>query len=72
VATPASVFPSPAPTSHFAYYLESSIFGSLAGHAWTLGAWLLAVPPTQLTQPIDCHTIATSQLLHDGGSRGIP
>jgi YNFM family putative membrane transporter len=23
----------------FAYYLGSSIFGSLAGPAWTLGAW---------------------------------
>jgi YNFM family putative membrane transporter len=23
----------------FAYYLGSSVFGSLAGHAWTLGAW---------------------------------
>ena len=33
---------------------------------------VLAVPPAQLTQPIDCHIIATSQLLHDGGSRGVP
>jgi YNFM family putative membrane transporter len=23
----------------FAYYLGSSVFGSLAGRAWTLGAW---------------------------------
>jgi YNFM family putative membrane transporter len=23
----------------FAYYLGSSVFGSLSGHAWTLGAW---------------------------------
>jgi MFS transporter, YNFM family, putative membrane transport protein len=23
----------------FAYYLGSSVFGSLAGHAWTVGAW---------------------------------
>jgi MFS transporter, YNFM family, putative membrane transport protein len=27
----------------FAYYLGSSIFGSLAGRAWTLGAWPLVV-----------------------------
>lgn len=30
----------------FAYYLGSSIFGSLAGHAWTLGAWPAVVALT--------------------------
>jgi hypothetical protein len=33
---------------------------------------MLAVPPTLLTQPIDCHIIATNQLLCDGGSDGVP
>jgi MFS transporter, YNFM family, putative membrane transport protein len=30
----------------FAYYLGSSVFGSLAGHAWTLGAWPAVVALT--------------------------
>jgi YNFM family putative membrane transporter len=30
----------------FAYYLGSSIFGSLAGHAWALGAWPAVVALT--------------------------
>jgi len=33
---------------------------------------LLAMSPARLTQPIGCHNMATNQLLHDGGSHGVP
>ena len=29
----------------FAYYLGSSVFGNLAGHAWTAGGWPAVVAP---------------------------